>query len=172
MGIISAKLVWRDLKHAMRALRKRLGSPAKNTLKGARHARAFLGKWVDSSGEGTWPPPSSYTLKRRKKRWGYYRRYSGGGSRALRWHRGIRDSLAKKSGAGHVERVTSKNTIVFGSEYTVRDGGRVVDVIRIHHWGRGRNPKRTLIPVDRIKPFFLAEARAMAQLQRGFTRFK
>jgi len=84
----------------------------------------------------------------------------------------MRDSLAKKSGTGHVERVTSKNTIVFGSEYKIKDGGRTVEVMRIHNLGRGRNPRRVLMPLKKIKKFFVAEARAMAQIQKGFTRFK
>ncbi len=167
---------WRQLRRAFQSLRKRLENPAKHTLKGARNARKFLGHWVDSSGEGTWKPLSSYTMQRRKEKAGYYRKYRGSGGKALRWHRGIRRSLAKKSGDGHIERVTSKDTIVFGSDYTVTDTSgkktRKVQVIRIHHWGKGRNPKRVLIPTKKIKKFFVAEARAMAQLQKGFTRFK
>jgi|GEM_PF-6826255 len=172
MGLVETKFKWRDLKNAMRKLRKRLQRPAKNVLKGAGPARRFLGKWVDSSGEGSWPSLSRYTLERRKKRWGYYRRYGGSGVRPLRWHRGIRNSLAKKSAPGHIEKVSGKGTIIFGSNYTVTEKGRKVQVVRIHHWGRGRNPKRELIPVRRLKKFFVKEARAMAQLQEGFTRFK
>ena len=171
-----ATVSWRVLKQAMRRLVKRLHNPAKHTLKGARQARKFLGKWVDSGGQGKWPKLRSETLTHREKKKGYYRR-RGSGKSPLRWAGGIRASLAKKNAPGHIERVSNKNTIIFGSNYTITETkkkgkSRKVEVVRIHHWGRGRNPKRTLIPVDKIKRFFVAEARAMAQLQGGFTRFK
>ena len=172
MSILTTKFNWRDLRAAIKRLRKRLQSPAKHTLKGSAEARRFLGKWIDSGGNGKWAQLKSYTLERRKKRWGYYRRYSGSGSRPLRWSRGIRDSFAKRSATGHVERVSGKNTIIFGSNYTINDAGRKVQVVRIHHWGRGRNPQRKLMPTGELGRFFKASARAMAQLQEGFTRFK
>jgi len=163
---------WRQLQAAFKSLRKRLENPAKHTIKGATQARKFMGQWVDSSGEGKWKKLASFTLQRRREKAGYYRRYKGSGSSPLRWARGIRRSLAQKNAPGHVERVTSKKTLVFGSNYTITDKGRKVEVVRIHHWGRGRNPKRVIIPVRKLKRFFVDAARGMAQLQAGFTRFK
>jgi hypothetical protein len=186
MAIFSSKILYRELRQAMRKLQKRLSFPAPYIMKGAkgpRGARAFMAKWFDTRGQGTWAPLSRATLKKRresrkppkrgKKTLGYYRRYGGGGSRPLMWAKGLKRSWSVKSAPGHIERITGKGTFIFGSDYTVSDdNGKRIQVVRIHNLGRGRSPKRSMLPARKLRKFFIEAANAMVQVQKGFVKVK
>jgi len=133
-------------------------------FKGQREVRSYLKKWFDSEGQGNWrrlassrPPLMPSTVEMRRKRWGYYGRVPGGGSRTLRWSGGLRRSIFQKGAPNHIERWTAKGTLVFGSDYTAE--GRPVVIFHDKSKGArrpngGRNPRRIIYPMVTLRKIF------------------